>query len=63
MAIQTFRFVTKGDASSKKAALVITASQSAEWIYVLAVRFYEAKNYAKALRLMEYLLRTQPPPN
>jgi tetratricopeptide (TPR) repeat protein len=34
-------------------------ANDAEQLYCLAIRLYETKHYANALRLMEYLLRTE----
>jgi predicted Zn-dependent protease len=36
-------------------------AQNAEQLYFLAIRLYESKHNAKALRLMEYLLRIEKP--
>jgi tetratricopeptide (TPR) repeat protein len=58
MAIQTFRSA-KAAAPKEMADAIASVEQVADPIYVLAIRFYEAKNYPKALRLMEYLLRSQ----
>jgi tetratricopeptide (TPR) repeat protein len=40
---------------------ITSVADVANPIYALAIRFYEAKNYPKALRLMEYLIRSQAP--
>lgn len=61
MAIQTFRSPKNAATPPEMEAAISEISQIAEPIYSLAVRFYEAKNYPKALRLMEYLLRSQGP--
>ena len=60
MAIQTFRS-NKTPSPLEMAGSITSDEQVADPIYVLAIRFYEAKNYPKALRLMEYLLRSQAP--
>jgi|GEM_PF-3053137 len=60
MAIRTFRSQAKAVALSPSDVMA-SITDIAEPIYVLAVRFYEAKNYPKALRLLEYLLRSQVP--
>lgn len=60
MAIQTFRSA-KAASPKEMAGAIVSAKQAADPIYVLAIRFYESKNYPKALRLMEYLLRSQVP--
>lgn len=60
MAIQTFRS-TKTASPKAMVGTIASVEQVADPIYVLAIRFYEAKNYPKALRLMEYLLRSQVP--
>jgi predicted Zn-dependent protease len=61
MAIQTFKSSAKANAPQEMAGAIASVEQVADPIYVLAIRFYEAKNYPKALRLMEYLLRSQEP--
>ena len=61
MAIQTFKTSAKANAPKEMAGAIASVEQVADAIYVLAIRFYEAKNYPKALRLMEYLLRSQMP--
>jgi tetratricopeptide (TPR) repeat protein len=61
MAIQTFKSSAKANAPKEMAGAIASVEQVADPIYVLAIRFYEAKNYPKALRLMEYLLRSQAP--
>jgi tetratricopeptide (TPR) repeat protein len=61
MAIQTFKSSAKGNAPQEMAGAIGSVEQVADPIYVLAIRFYEAKNYPKALRLMEFLLRSQAP--
>ena len=60
MAIQTFRSQSK-NAPQEMVQGITSVSQVADPIYALAIRFYESKNYPKALRLMEYLLRSQEP--
>jgi tetratricopeptide (TPR) repeat protein len=60
MAIQTFRSA-KAVSHQEMAGAIVSVKQVADPIYVLAIRFYESKNYPKALRLMEYLLRSQAP--
>jgi len=59
MAIQTFNSSAKANAPKEMAGAIASVEQAADPIYMLAIRFYEAKNYPKALRLMEYLLRSQ----
>lgn len=61
MAIQTFKSSAKANTPKEMAGAIASVEQLADPIYVLAIRFYEAKNYPKALRLMEYLLRSQAP--
>lgn len=61
MAIQTFRSSAKSASPKAMANAIASVEQVADPIYMLAIRFYEAKNYPKALRLMEYLLRSQAP--
>ena len=61
MAIQTFRSQAKVAATQELAQSITSVAQVADPLYALAIRFYEAKNYPKALRLMEYLLRSQEP--
>ena len=61
MAIQTFKSSAKVNAPQEMAGAIASVEQVADPIYVLAIRFYEAKNYPKALRLMEFLLRSQAP--
>jgi tetratricopeptide (TPR) repeat protein len=61
MAIQTFKSSAKVNTPKEMAGAIASVDQVADPIYVLAIRFYEAKNYPKALRLMEYLLRSQAP--
>ena len=60
MTIQTFPSKTKS-AAQELAEKITSVSQIADPLYALAIRFYESKNYPKALRLMEYLLRSQEP--
>ena len=59
MAIQTFKSSSKVSAPKEVAEEIASLEQVADPIYTLAIRFYESKNYPKALRLMEYLLRSQ----
>jgi tetratricopeptide (TPR) repeat protein len=61
MAIQTFKSSSKAGAPKEMANAIASLEQVADPIYVLAIRFYESQNYPKALRLMEYLLRSQDP--
>lgn len=60
MTIQTFKSSKNSVSIGEMEETFSEISQIAEPIYGLAIRFFEAKNYPKALRLMEYLLRSQP---